>query len=132
MNNHNELTLEIQPDDFDRYGHLNNARYPLYFEQGRDALTKDMSVHSDTLALQNQGIFVKSASYDYTHPIGPEVKQVCIQSRFEYTKGSTINIVQEMYVADKLVATATAVCCFMDTVRNKPIRPLEELLAKIR
>ncbi len=129
--NYSITKLRIKKEDFDGYEHLNNAKYPIYFEKARDDLTKKLGVNCKTLLLKNKGFFVKSARYDYLNQISKNDNYLEIHSKLEYEKGLMLNLQQEMFNQSGLVAKANTECFFVDLKKGKPIRPLSSLIKKL-
>lgn len=67
MAEHNSYPIHIRFNDIDAYGHVNNAIYLTYFEEGRSQYFRDkVGEHWDW---QNEGILLARNEIDYKLPI---------------------------------------------------------------
>ncbi len=67
MAKHNSYPIHIRFNDLDVYGHVNNAIYLTYFEEGRSQYFRD-KVGQDW-DWQNEGILLARNEIDYKQPI---------------------------------------------------------------
>lgn len=121
------LRLLIEQADIDNYGHLNNARYALYFEEGRLNLVEKASLAESSLREDGIGFQVRRASYEYIRSVdaGQEVE---ITSWLDQRRKSTVLIRQSMTLDGKTVATAVAEYFFRNLNSGRPVRPPKVIL----
>ncbi len=123
------VTSPVRSCDIDKFNHLNNARYPLYFELGRKALEKEYGVDVDVLLPQRLGLLVVrwEEMEFFTQVYAKELVE--IRSQFEKPDGKAIIYIQhEMYREEELVAKARTKHYFYNFEEKRPIRPLKSFL----
>ena len=126
------ITCELSSEDMDENGHLNNARYPIYFEKGRMDLLGEVS-SIESLRERNLGFVSRKHSYNHLIPVPSSAIKVDIVSRFgSSSRPVRIPIEQEMFLGNSLVATSGSVYCFVDLESGMPVPPPEDLIARIR
>ena len=126
------ITCELSSEDMDENGHLNNARYPIYFEKGRIDLLGEVS-SIESLRERNLGFVSINHSYNHLIPVPSSAIKVDIVSRFgSSSRPVRIPIEQEMFLGNSLVATSGSVYCFVDLESGMPVPPPEDLIARIR
>ena len=105
------IKCKIDPSHIDEYDHLNNARYPLYFEKGRIALQEKIGFPDSVLKNRGIGLIIYTATYEYKKRV-LDNQEVEIHSQFlPYESGARFFIEHEMYVDEELVAKAKTRTC---------------------
>lgn len=125
-----EVNQCINPNHLDEYGHLNNARYPLYFEEGRLELQRIAGMDAKSLIDMRVGLFVHRSVYTYKKPVcGNE--PVTVQSRFvSYEGGLTLRTFHMMKSEKGLLATANMDHALFDFENDKLITNIPEWLVQ--
>lgn len=109
-----KVKITARPEDIDEYGHLNNAKFPKYFEEGRLALQRNAGLTAQSLIEKKVGLFVYRVTYTYKKQVF-EGEELCIDSRFiPFEEGITIDSFHRMFSNRKLVATANITHAFND------------------
>ncbi|MGV8150140.1 MAG: acyl-CoA thioesterase [Candidatus Woesearchaeota archaeon] len=122
--------LRILSTDFDEYGHLNNSKYAIYFEESRRDLAEKLGIHPKELKGINKGFLVVRSSYEFINPVYPNEQNIIIEATFNlYNNTSTISATQILYHNTTIKAKCS--CEFVFTKDGHAIRPPEDILSKI-
>jgi len=120
-----ELPIYPLGQHFDGYGHLNNAYYPVYFEEGRYTLARKLGFEPDSMIKDGKGFIVTDARYRYIQPV----------RRFHRERGLIIltqlekedfHLVMRQQLVDitrrNTFATARILYCFTKIESGKPTK----------
>ena len=123
-----KISIPVRPWDIDKFEHLNNARYHIYYDEGRKELEKKYGVDVDTLLPQGIGLLVSRSECDFLRPV-KRGETLDIRSKFEKPDGkSRLYMEHQMYVGRNLVAVGKTTHYFFNIKENRTLRPLQSFL----
>lgn len=100
-----EFAVEVRWDDFDRYGHVNNAVYIEYAQEARLAFASDFFGAASSLP-----VFVRHVEADYNRPILPDTTSVRVKT--EVVKVGNTSFTTRQDIMDR----HGSVCCVVTSV----------------
>ncbi len=98
-----ETTVPVRYRDLDTYGHVNNANYATYLEEGRIAYFGEVL----DLGLQSRGMVIASLSIDFEAPI--EADDVTVGLGITRIGTSSFDFEYEIEADGRTAATAESV-----------------------
>ena len=98
-----ETTVPVRYRDLDTYGHVNNANYATFLEEGRIAYFREVL----DLGLQSRGMVIASLSIDFETPV--EADEVTVGLGITRIGTSSFDFEYELEADGRTVATAESV-----------------------
>jgi acyl-CoA thioester hydrolase len=116
-----ETRLQTRWTDFDALGHITHAAYPVYLDEGRDAvLTATVGPFSEFAWV------IAHVSMDYKREIVQGAREVVVRSRIVEVGRTSITFEQEVVGPDgEVAAAATSVLVAWDR-EARAARPIED------
>jgi acyl-CoA thioester hydrolase len=116
-----ETRLQTRWTDFDALGHITHAAYPVYLDEGRDA------VLSATVGPFSEFAWVIAhVSIDYKHELVQGTREVIVRSRIAEVGRTSLTFEQEVVGAGgELAATCRSVLVAWDR-DARAARPIDE------
>lgn len=111
-----EVSVPARWDDFDRYGHVNNAVYIGYAQEARLAFANEFFGPQGSLP-----VFVRHLEADYMRPIMPDTTSVRV--RTEVIKVGTTSFTTRQDIYDRhgnICCTVTSVLVVVDATTSTP------------
>jgi acyl-CoA thioesterase FadM len=106
------------PEDFDGYGHLNNARYCFYFRQGTEKLLDHFGVSQSFLRSEGISIGLRNARIEFKRQVEPE-NTLDIYSNFDGIDPCFMYVYQRMVSACVLNAVSRTKIFFVKKEKEK-------------
>jgi YbgC/YbaW family acyl-CoA thioester hydrolase len=100
------IELIVKSEGIDKYNHLNNARYPLYFEEGRVDLIVNAKKLNEYIEEEGLHLLVKKLECNFEKQVCREDKIEIVSEFSPYEGGATIVISQKMLKEGEIVATS--------------------------
>lgn len=112
-----ETTVDVRYSDIDAMGHVNNAVYATYFEQGRMDYFEEL-LEAD---LSQEGAVLAALSVDYLRPIELDHGPVTVSIDVPRVGTTSLPMEYELYRADgELAATGETVQVAFDRDAGEP------------
>lgn len=126
-----ETKIRVRYGETDRMGYLHHSVYPLYFEEGRTELMRNIGM--DYKQMEDSGILlpVRNLSITYYYPA---FYDDILTIKTELRKMPTAKIIFD-YIAqrgDKKLCEAQTTLVFVDSVNRKPVRPPEIFMSFLK
>lgn len=110
-----ETSVPVRYRDLDTYGHVNNANYATYLEEGRIAYFKEVL----DLGRQSRGMVIASLSIDFETPV--ETDEVTVGLAITRIGTSSFDFEYEIEAEGRSVATAESVQIAYDVENQEKI-----------